>query len=164
MAKKGLVVGKRESMFEVGKVPEIDITEDVYMTKIWDYHFIYDTIVPSMRRKLCRHDSYDNIRIKNIAIAVAQTLNYLIENKLVKKPEKEPTIRFISLWKDRVELGEKFEGIRLALKNALFKYLYPEVYEKILGGAMWDSLNLTVVGEAVEYTMEYLHKQGLLVK
>ena len=126
----------------------------------YEYLPLADELLPLLRMRFCPSEGYSSMMVQNMGTSIDFTLSWLSEQKYLKKAPKK--IKIVKLWDNYINLGE-YEGIRNGITTALIKYLRPVAYKNMVEGRIWSSLHLTVIHEAVEYTMEYLKKNDLLI-
>lgn len=169
------IIGGRAAHFKACAPPEIELPSRVKLNKeckalqkalskaIGDKYFPYNP--PSYPE----YEKYEKMylethkkQIEPIDTAIGHILDYLTTNGLLKRVPGIPARLGITLWPNRIELGIKYEGIRIGLHTALTKKLFPRVYDQMGKGAIMGYYPLDVLGYTVEYTLEFLKKQKVL--
>ena len=94
----------------------------------------------------------------------AAPLDFLLTIGAIKgTDDKRELIEEIELWKDFVKLEPVYEGIGIQLNTMLIKHHFPKMFEEMSKGHVYSHYSLTMIKEAVLYTMEYLEKNKLFV-
>jgi hypothetical protein len=159
-----MIISRRDDTFKIGERPSDEELQKIYdksyisLESFKDYQFLYDSLVQYMREKW--RLMYSDYMMLTISESIAFTLYYLTKENLLKKPTNQS--RFIRWWKKWHNLGPRYEGIRNGLREVMIAKRHPRAYCDMHRGQMYGSLNLDVIGEAIEYTLEYLHKNKLL--
>lgn len=158
-----MIIGSREAIFGMEQIPKVELKPNTSGIMIMDYLPIVDLLLPALKRKMCRGELYTSPFVKNMAFSMEQTLVYLHDNGYLKEVTKDIPDD-IKLWKERINLGKRFEAIRNAIISELYKYCYPRMSEAMQKGAIMSHWGLTCVHESVEYIMEFLKKEDLLME
>ena len=159
-----MIIGARETQFAVDDIPEVKLEPYSIGILISDYIPILDAMYMAVKQRFCKNELNSSSSAKNIAFAMEQTIHYLYENNMLKEPVYYSKLdcESIALWNERVDLGKKYEEIRLAIVNALYEHIYPKMSKEINKGNVYSHWGLTTIHESVEYIMEYLKKEKLL--
>lgn len=167
-----MIIGMRQAKFGCANIPEIKHQNNTDIKG-------YETIVKAFEEALMEKQSYyykqkeyrynKELHTHIQAIidrernmyndCLSQTIHFLKSIKVLK-PAKP--LKSIELWKEAIQMMPFYEGVNAQLKSMLIKHHYPDVYKKIMGGAVYSYQPLTDIGEAVLYLMEYFTKEKLL--
>ncbi len=150
-----MILGSRQAKFDVISVPIIER----WTTKI-EFGKPFESLREKLLEALINKFHYESTHIFDDSIE--QTLNFLIVIGALKElPYDIGLVEEIDLWKDFIQLEPVYEGIAIQLKTMLIKHHFPRMYEQISKGHVYSHYSLTMIGEAVIYTMEYLQKNNL---
>jgi len=93
---------------------------------------------------------------------IRQTINYLRRKELLNLPPEKGLTGIKELWKNFIDLGPAYEGMNLALRTALTWKHFPGPAKAMSEGNPYDFWPLSQMQSAIEFTLEYLKKEGLL--
>jgi len=150
-----MILDSRQTKFGVIPVPDIER----YTTKI-EFDKYFESLRKSMLESLINKFHYESTHFFDDSIE--QTLNFLLVIGALKElPADIKLVEEIDLWKEYIRLEPVYEGIAIQLKTMLIKHHFPKMYEDMSKGHVYSHYSLTMIGEAVLYTMEYLQKNNL---
>lgn len=151
-----MILDSRQTKFDVISVPEIER----FTTKI-EFNGYFERLGNELLKAL--NKKFHCEFIDNFNDSINQTLNFLIVIGALKElDDTKGLIKEIELWKEFIQLEPVYEGIAIQLKTMLIKHHFPKMYEDMSKGHVYSHYSLTMVKEAVIYTMEYLQKNNLL--
>jgi hypothetical protein len=148
-----MIIGSRQTKFDALDVPEI---------KRWETNIKFDRYFESLKKELLKALSKKFTHGSKVLFedSIKQTLNFLITVGALKDFNK--IVSKIELWKEFIQLEPLYEGIALQLKTMLIKHHFPNMYKEMSKGQAYSHDSLTMIKEAVLYTMEYLQKDKML--
>jgi hypothetical protein len=148
-----MLIGNRQMHFGCAQVPVISRIPKPMVNFSKDVTGLKDELTKALAE---RYHEF----LETIDDSVSQTLAFMITMGAttdIAKPTKK-----IILWKKFVDLSPIYEGIAAQLTSMLTKHHCPKMYEEMSKGHVYSHYKLTVMKEAVLYTMEYLAKENLL--
>ncbi len=148
-----MILDSRQTKFGVMSVPDIER---------WKTNIKFNKHLESLRKKLLK------ALVKKFVYgskplfedSIKQTLNFLDVIGTLKDFDK--IVNEIELWKEFIPLEPIYEGIAIQLKTMLIKHHFPNMYNEMSKGKVYSHNSLTMIKEAVLYTMEYLQKNKIL--
>jgi hypothetical protein len=157
-----MILDKRQTKFSFLKFGEVERIEFELPQK-------FKTIKEKLSEAIAEKMDHEGFQKEIISDCVEQTLMFLVKENLVYLGEnKKETILNslqegkIELWKEFINLGAFYEGVSLSLRTMLIKYHYPQIHKAMENGAVYSHYGLTIIGECVVYTLEYLKKKNIL--
>lgn len=143
-----MILDKRQAKFNTITPPSLARIKD---PDILGFESIMKALVAEFNKK------YSHGEFKHFEDCVEQTISFL---KSCGAKTKE--VQDIELWEELIDLTPKFEAINISLGTALIKHHYPKMAKAMSEGQIYSHYHLTLVKEAVLYTMEYFFKEGLI--
>lgn len=150
-----MILDSRQTKFDVISVPDIER----FSTKI-EFAKYFESLRKELLKSL--NNKFHCEFADNFNDSIEQTLNFLLVIGALKEPPADiKLVEEIDLWKEYIQLEPIYEGIAIQLKTMLIKHHFPHMYKEMSKGHVYSHYSLTMIGEAVLYTIEYLQKNNL---
>ena len=152
-----MILDSRQIKFDVMLVPNIER----WTTLEIEFNYYFESLREKLLEVLLK--KYKHVDETLFNDSIKQTLNFLLLMGALKElPGDIELVKEIELWKEFVELEPVYEGITIQLKTMLIKHHFPSMYKEMSKGHVYSHYSLTMIKEAVLYTIEYLQKNKLL--
>jgi len=148
-----MILDSRQIKFDVMSVPDIEM----WTTEI-KFNKYFEILRKELLKALIKKFKYGSEVLFDDSIK--QTLNFLTIIGALNDFDK--VVSEIELWKEFIPLEPVYEGIAIQLKTMLIKHHFPKMYKEMSKGHIYSHYSLTMIKEAVIYTMEFLKKMELL--
>lgn len=143
-----MIINKRQALFDSVTPPTLKRIEN---PDISGFDGIFHSMVRALRKK------YTDESFIHFEDCVKQTVSFLKSSGAT--PKQFWTIK---LWSKFVKMPPKLEAINISLGSMLINHHYPKMAKAMSEGQIYSHYHLTLIKEAVLYTMEFFVKEGLI--